>query len=66
MRLGFSLTLNQPRQRKDDRDAYGKTEQRENEIVEPEPFPGRMRELITDEAAGRGDELALAGGQFLH
>ncbi len=60
MGLGPAFAFDQPRQRKHDRDAGQEYEQRKDQVVEPEPFPGGVLELGAEEAAGAMDKGAFA------
>ena len=64
MRVGFAHSLDQSRQGKHDRDASNENEQWKNEIVKAKTFPGRVRELIAEKAAGGAGDGSLSLRHF--
>ena len=65
MRLRQPFPLHQPRQREHDGDAGDENEQREDEIVEREAFPGDVVQLLAEEFADAADDRPLVGGHVV-
>src|SRR3989304_1115644 len=61
MRAADALALDQPRESEHAGDAGDKDEQREDQVVEAEPFPGHMRELAAEEMADAARDRPLVG-----